>query len=218
MIPEVNFNAKGIAGWQSLLCCRIASNADGLLLLSSGAQAFAQNRVIEGSIRDAVTAELLPGVTVKVFNSNIGTTSDGTGHYKLNVPPGYFQLKYSFIGYKDTLITLKSGNGPQDILLSPSAQFLQGVVIAGYTNQALQGRVPGVYVASASGLPGTPGRVTIRGIGSLQGGNTNPLYLIDGVSVEPASFAAFNPEDFESYTVLKDAASTAQYGSRAANG
>lgn len=215
------------------------------ICLFLGAQAFAQNRVIEGSIRDAVTTELLPGVTVKVFNSNIGTTSDGTGHYKLNVPPGYFQLKYSFIGYKDTLITLKSGNGPQDILLSPSAQFLQGVVIAGYTSQSrekltgsiskikgadvgaapvasldqtLQGRVPGVYVASASGLPGTPGRVTIRGIGSLQGGNTNPLYLIDGVPVEPASFAAFNPEDFESYTVLKDAASTAQYGSRAANG
>lgn len=215
-------------------------------LIVCGFHVFAQNRTVQGTVKDAVTSELLIGVTVSIPNTTIGATSDSNGKYKLTVPGvAATTLKYSYIGYRDTLITVMPSVEDMHVSLNPASQFLQGVVIAGYTSQsrskltgaiskingadvraapvasldqALQGRVPGLYVASASGLPGTPGRVTIRGIGSLQGANTNPLYLVDGVPIEPASFAALNPNDFDSYSVLKDAASTAQYGSRAANG
>jgi TonB-linked SusC/RagA family outer membrane protein len=207
--------------------------------------AFSQNRTIKGSIRDAVTSESLIGVTVLIPNTKNAVTTNVDGKYAITVPIGVVNIKYTYMGYKDSVITINPGVEQIDILLQPSSQFLEAVVVTGYTSQsrgkltgaiskidgaivsaapvasldqALQGRVPGLYVASASGLPGTPGRVTIRGIASLQGGNTNPLYIIDGVPVDPASISALNPDDFDSYSVLKDAASTAQYGSRAANG
>ncbi|MGL6069008.1 MAG: TonB-dependent receptor plug domain-containing protein, partial [Sediminibacterium sp.] len=81
----------------------------------------------------------------------------------------------------------------------------------------LQGRAPGLYVGTPTGQPGEAGRVTIRGLGSING-DTNPLYIVDGVPIANTSFAALNTEDFETVNILKDAASTAPYGSRAANG
>ncbi|WEK21735.1 MAG: SusC/RagA family TonB-linked outer membrane protein [Candidatus Pedobacter colombiensis] len=206
---------------------------------------FAQSRNIKGIIRDAITAEPLIGATVVVSNTKNGATSNVEGKFQIVLPLEAAVIKCAYVGYKDTMITVNPGIEHIEILLQPSLQYLQDIVVTGYTrqsrskltgaiskvdgaavsaapvaslDQALQGRVPGLYVASASGLPGTPGRVTIRGIASLQGGNTDPLYIVDGVPVEAASVSALNPEDFESYSVLKDAASTAQYGSRAANG
>nr|WP_199082434.1 SusC/RagA family TonB-linked outer membrane protein [Pedobacter sp. ASV19] len=216
-----------------------------LLLLNGCFLAFSQNRILKGTIRDVVTSESLIGVTILVPSTKNGVTSNLDGKYEIQIPAGDTKIRFAYIGYQDSLVTIHPGTTQLDILMKPSSQYLQDVVVTGYTSQsrgkltgaiskidgatisaapvasldqALQGRVPGLYVASASGLPGTPGRVTIRGIASLQGGNTNPLYIVDGIPVEPSSVSALNPEDFESYTVLKDAASTAQYGSRAANG
>lgn len=215
------------------------------LFLLFFSQILAQNHSVGGIVKDIMTSEPLIGVVVSLPDNSYGVTTNVDGRYEINISQHDTALKFSYIGYRDSLITVKPNQKVLDVMMRASVYSLMDVVVVGYTtqnknkitgsvslidganinstpvasvDQALQGRVPGLYVASASGLPGTPGRVTIRGIGSLQGANTNPLYIIDGVPVEPASFAALNPEDFETYTVLKDAASAAQYGSRAANG
>lgn len=214
-----------------------------LTLLSCTFFVFSQNRAVKGTVRDATTSKPLVGVTITSSGST--TSSNSEGKYNLALPLSNETINYSLLGYRDTLIRVGPHEEAIDILLLPSSEKLEDVIITGYTresraritgslskidgetvssvpvaslDQVLQGRVPGLYVASPSGLPGTPGRVTIRGIASLQDENTVPLYIVDGVPVEPTSISTLNPEDFESYTVLKDAASTAQYGSRAANG
>lgn len=218
--------------------------AFGILVLYS-LQAFSQSRSVEGLVTDIMTSEPLIGVAVALPNNSHGVVTDVDGRYKIMMKDADKMLKFSYVGYRDSLIVVKPTQNVLDVKLRASVYSLVDVVVVGYTSQSknkltgsisliegvdinsapvasldqsLQGRVPGLYVASPSGLPGTPGRVTIRGIGSLQGANTNPLYIIDGVPVDPNSFAALNPEDFETYSVLKDAASAAQYGSRAANG
>lgn len=208
------------------------------------AELLAQNRSIKGSVKDAITSELLIGVSIVIPNNSNRAMTDTEGHYTIQVPEHNTVLGFSYLGYEDLSITIMPNQSEVNVLMNPMVYSLSDVVVTGYTtqskrqttgavskinaenisiepvaslDQSLQGRVPGLYVASPSGLPGAPGRVTIRGIGSLQG-NTNPLYIVDGIPIEPASFAALNANDFETFTVLKDAASTSQYGSRAANG
>lgn len=216
-----------------------------MLFVHSCLVIFAQSRLITGTVKDAQTMEALIGVTITSTDGQSSTTTDGHGNYKIQLASNLSELKFTFLGYHSTSISLNPNAKHIDILLHSSSEQIDDVVITGYTrqnksqltgavtkidgskisampvaslDQALQGQVAGLYVASPSGLPGTPGRVTIRGIASLQGGETNPLYIVDGVPIDAASISQLNPEDFESYTVLKDAASTAQYGSRAANG
>ena len=207
----------------------------------------AQNRIVTGKVTDAETQEPLIGVSIiRTDDAMTGTITDVDGRFELALPgENPTVLKFIYLGYQDEFRTVDPGEIEIAVQMKPSELALDEVVVTGYTvesrskmtgavtklegqhismnpvsslDQSLQGRVPGLYVATASGLPGTPGRVTIRGISSLQGENTNPLYIMDGVPIEPASFAALNAEDVESFSVLKDAASTAPYGSRAANG
>lgn len=206
----------------------------------------AQKYTVTGTVSEIASEETLPGVVVcSSENPNIGAVTDMGGNFEIELPENTTALCFTCIGFQKKIVPVHPGIPNLVIEMKPSDNGLDEVIVTGYTSQsknkiagsissldsknvelapvasidqALQGRIPGLYVASASGLPGTPGRVTIRGIGSLQGGNTNPLYIVDGVPIEPASFAALNPEDFESISVLKDAASSAQYGSRAANG
>lgn len=217
-----------------------------VLLFSSTLSLFAEKYVVKGIVIEAGTQETLSGVVVSSpDNPALGTFTDIDGNFEIEITDNITELSFTYMGFKKAEVDVFSGMAALTVELKPADEVLDEVIITGYTSQsknkivgaiakldaecvelapvasidqALQGRIPGLYVASASGLPGTPGRVTIRGIGSLQGGNTNPLYIIDGVPIEPASFAALNPEDFDSITVLKDAASSAQYGSRAANG
>ncbi len=85
------------------------------------------------------------------------------------------------------------------------------------SEQALQGRVPGLSISAVSGQPGTSARVLLRGVGSIAG-NNDVLYVMDGVPIESGAFMALNPGDIESVTVLKDASAKAIYGSRGSNG
>ncbi|SHF78270.1 SusC/RagA family TonB-linked outer membrane protein [Pedobacter caeni] len=198
--------------------------------------------VISGKVVDD-TGLPLPGVSVKVTGLSIATITDANGTYSIRLPDGNASLEFSFIGYARQIVNV-AGRTVLNIELKSDSQNLQEVTVTGYTNysrqqsasssavvsgkemaqtalstfdQVLQGRVSGLQVSSGSGQPGASSRVILRGIGTISG-NTTPLYVLDGIPVENAYFQTLNPSDFESVTVLKDATSKAQYGSKGANG
>src|SRR5690606_19182451 len=198
------------------------------------------------SIRGKVTAEdgeSIPGTNVLLKNNDIGTVTDSEGHYILEVTNENNPLVFSFIGYQ-TQEERINGRTIINVQLQPDIQGLDEVVIIGYGSvqktdltgsvgrvdvedlikapvasftEALAGRVAGVRVSGSDGQPGGGMNIVIRGAGSLTQ-STSPLYVIDGFPVEDLDPATLNPEDIESMTILKDASSTAVYGSRAANG
>lgn len=199
-----------------------------------------QTAKIRGTILDAKNGEPIIGANVLVKGTTNGTITDFDGNYELEAPVGS-TLTVSFIGYKT--IEVKATAEKQTIRLAEDTETLDEVVVVGYTSQRkesltgamttvksdklkdvttpsvenmLNGKVPGVYVAPGSGQPGAGGAVVIRGQASLSG-TTAPLWVIDGVIVG-SSAGDLNPADIETMTVLKDAASTAIYGSEGANG
>ncbi len=202
------------------------------------ASAQAQKQVITGKITDATGAPL-PGVSILIKGTTIGTSADVDGNYSLEASPNDV-LVLSFIGY--TTKEVPVGNQSQlNVSMDEDISTLQEVVVVGYgeqkkalntganlqikgedllkqssTNalQALQGQAPGVQITSTSGQPGEAMKVTIRGVGSTIG--NNPLYVVDGVITGDITY--LNNSDIASLTVLKDAASAAIYGSQAANG
>ena len=182
--------------------------------------------------------EPLPGVSILIKGSSTGTITDMDGVYSLNVTQGDI-LQFSFIGFKTQEATVTTQTTLNIVLLEDLEQ-LEEVVVVGFgtqekvnltgavstvnakelenrpitnASQALQG-IQGLYVNQAGGQPGRDGTsIRIRGIGTLN--NSNPLVLVDGIEF---SLNDLNPNDIESISVLKDAASAAIYGSRAANG
>ncbi|WP_170113639.1 TonB-dependent receptor [Mucilaginibacter yixingensis] len=195
---------------------------------------------VTGTVTDA-TGATLPGVTVKVKGTNIVTSTDVSGKFHVNLPVGNEVLVFSFIGYKTQEIPA-SGQKNFSIKLEEGTSSLDEVVVIGYgvmkkrdltgaigtvkgadiaqnpvSNpiEALQGRVSGVDVERSSGQAGASPNITIRGTRTLNGG-ADPLYIVDGI--QGASAANINPNDIENIEVLKDASSTAIYGSQAANG
>jgi TonB-dependent SusC/RagA subfamily outer membrane receptor len=181
----------------------------------------------------------LPGVNVLVKGSNVGTATDADGRYTIEAPAGA-TLVFSYIGYTRQEVVV-GDRSAVDVTLAPDANSLSDVVVVGYLAQdrqnvtsavsslnvkeaektpvptlaqAFQGRVAGVQVESA-GNPGAVPNVLIRGVGST-GTNTAPLYVIDGLWTD--NIRNLSPTDIESTVVLKDASSTAVYGSRGANG
>ncbi|MDB5264133.1 MAG: SusC/RagA family TonB-linked outer membrane protein, partial [Adhaeribacter sp.] len=209
-----------------------------LFLLS---EVYAQSQAISGKVTDAATNQGLPGVTVLVKGSATGTSTDIEGNYSINVP-ATGTLSFSFIGYTTIERTIGSAT-TINVALNVDAAQLGEVVVTGYStstqqsftgtakvvsgealdrknvsnvSQALAGEVAGVRVINTSGQPGSVGTVRIRGLGSVNG-NRDPLYVVDGVPFN-GSLNSINPGDIESATVLKDAAATAIYGSRGANG
>jgi TonB-linked SusC/RagA family outer membrane protein len=210
-----------------------------LILLLSFTVLFAQEKSVTGSVTDE-NSESLPGVNVIVKGTTVGTITDVDGNFKITVPSGKSVLQFSFIGFENkevdiskinkVTIQLKSstigldevvavGYGVQKkVNLSGSIESVKGDALAKkstiQTSQALQGIAAGVTVTSNSGKPGQEGTtVRIRGIGTIN--ENSPLVLIDGVS---SSLDAVDPNDIESMSILKDAASASIYGSRAANG
>ncbi|RAJ81869.1 TonB-linked SusC/RagA family outer membrane protein [Chitinophaga dinghuensis] len=213
-----------------------------LLMLSD--KVAAQHRILQGTVTDSLNGQPLPGVSVAIPGTSAGVVTDADGKFNLQLPAVAKQVLFTFMGYSEQSVAIQAGTQQLNINLSPVSQALSGVVITGYTQQSksrttgaitsvpanvttqapvasfdvmLQGRAPGLYVGTPTGQPGEAGRVSIRGLGSING-DVNPLFVVDGVPVANNSFAALNPEDFETIHVLKDAAATAQYGSRAANG
>jgi TonB-linked SusC/RagA family outer membrane protein len=211
-----------------------------LFLSVLSVQVMAQVR-ISGKITDEKDNQPLSGVTIKVKGTSTGTVSDLNGNFSISVQNADAVLVFSYTGYNSQ--ETKAGPGTVlNIQLSSTPNALNEVVVIGYgsakksdltgaittvkgdrlvdrpvvnVSQALQGKVAGVDVSVNSTAPGAGAKVRIRGIGSINS-NIDPLYVIDGVvGVDPNSI---NPNDVASLEILKDASSTAIYGSRGANG
>ncbi|WP_245546835.1 TonB-dependent receptor [Pseudopedobacter saltans] len=197
---------------------------------------------ITGKVVDE-NGDPLAGVAVKVKNAQTGAVTDASGIYKITVINTEAVLVYSFIGFSQQ--ERKVGNDKTiNITLKEQNTALNQIVVIGYGEvsrkdltgavsevnvkdivkapvpsfiDALAGRVAGVKVSANDGQPGSEMNIVIRGANSLTQ-NNSPLYVIDGFPVEDISSAAINPDDIETLNILKDASSTAVYGSRAANG
>lgn len=201
--------------------------------------AFAQEITLNGVVTAADDGQPLPGVSVVVKGTTNGTVTDIDGNYQLEVPQDAI-IQFSFIGMQAQEIPV-NGRTEINVVLQSAAFDVDEVVVVGYGVQkkalttganlnvkgediaemntssameALQGVAAGVSITRNNGAPGSGTRVTIRGLGTI--GNSNPLYIVDGVAVGNIDY--LNSSDIESIDVLKDAASAAIYGSRAANG
>jgi len=195
---------------------------------------------IQGTVTDSKGP--LPGVTVKLKGSGLGTATDVNGKYALTVPDGNGVLVFSSIGY-DMREVVINNHEVIDVVMVETPKALSEVVVVGYgtqrrvdltgsvgsvgakqlqerpqTNleQELAGKIAGVNVSSNSGEPGGDTKIRIRGYSSINT-STDPLYVVDGI-VWTAGGNAINPNDVASVDVLKDASSTAIYGTRGANG
>lgn len=196
--------------------------------------------IISGTIKDQ-NGGPIPGASVKVKSTNRIVSSDGTGHFSIDAKIGDI-LSINSIGFTAIEVTITS-TSLGDIKLTESVEALGELVVVGYSVQKkesltgalstikgselknitspnvqnmLAGKAAGLFVAPGSGRPGAAGAVIIRGQATLSG-TTSPLWVIDGVIIG-SSPGDLNPDDIESLTVLKDAASTAIYGSQGANG
>ena len=207
-----------------------------LLTLLSCTIMYAQTE-ITGTVIDA-TGETVIGATVTEKGTSNGTITDFDGNFKIKVNEGA-TLVFTFIGYQTQELPAKNG---MRVTMTDDAQTLSEVVVTGYQVQrkadltgsvgvvetkdfktsdtdpmkSLQGKVPGMTITS-SGSPSSEAKVQIRGIGSMGGSSTDPLYIVDGMPYS-GSLNNLNASDIESMQVLKDAASASIYGSRAANG
>ncbi|NMM48328.1 SusC/RagA family TonB-linked outer membrane protein [Marinigracilibium pacificum] len=201
----------------------------------------AQSITVEGNVKDE-NGESLPGVNVVIEGTSQGTVTNINGYYTLSVPDKSSKLVFSFIGTETKVIPVEN-RSVINVTLSQTVQELESVMVVAYgttTEEAytgaasvvdkkvlenrpvtsfeksLQGTTPGLMVSSSSGQPGSGSTIRIRGIGSLSA-SSEPLFVLDGIPMS-GSITDINPNDIESITVLKDAAASSLYGSRAANG
>lgn len=201
---------------------------------------MAQTRTITGRITDE-NGQVIPRASVLVKGTRIGTTTNADGSFSLNVPANARTLVVSSVNMATQEVAI-TGNS-LDVALKVSTANLEEVLVVAYgtarkeavtgavgqvkageiqkrainnITNALEGAIPGVITASANGQPGSGNVIRIRGFGSVNA-SLDPLYVVDGVPYLGGT-SNINPADVESITVLKDAASTALYGSRAANG
>ena len=211
-----------------------------LFLGGSGMSVYSQVRTIKGTITASDTKETLPGATILVKGTTVGTVSDIDGKYSIKVSLQNPVLVISYMGYQ----TLEVQAGEKlviDAVLQTQKTSLDEVVVIAYGTvrksdlsgsvgsikaeditritalnpvQSLQGQVSGVQVTSVTGTPGESPVVRIRGTGTIYG--AYPIYVVDGVIVDDISFV--NSSDIQSMEVLKDASATSMYGSRGANG
>jgi TonB-linked SusC/RagA family outer membrane protein len=207
---------------------------------------MAQNKVVTGKVTDSHDGTPMPGVSVVVKGSTVGTNTGPNGDYKLSVPASTTTLVVSFIGYAKQEVDI-TGKPLVNISLVGSATALSEVQIVsvGYGstrkkdltgavsnisakdfNQGtiinpldqIQGKVAGVVITQGGGDPNQTATVRLRGQTSLSG-NQSPLFVVDGIQLDdPAQFQNIPPGDIATYDILKDASATAIYGSRGANG
>ncbi|GAA4961913.1 SusC/RagA family TonB-linked outer membrane protein [Algibacter aquimarinus] len=202
---------------------------------------FAQEKTISGTVSDD-SGLPLPGATVLVKGTSSGTSSDFDGKYSIRANQGA-TLVFSFVGYSTVEMVIGSSS-TINATLTEDAASLEEVVVTGYATvakkksniaasritsetienrpnasfvQTLTGQVAGLDIATNSGQPGANSTIELRGANSING-NTEPLFLMDGIPINEDNFRSLNPNEIESVTVLKDAGATAIYGSRGANG
>lgn len=200
---------------------------------------FAQQLTVKGNVKDA-TGEPVIGASVLVKGTTNGTITDFDGNFELPNVESDASIEITFVGYLPQ--TLKASSSPLNVILKEDTKTLDEVVVVGYgvqkksvvtasiakvsaddlsasspvrVDNALKGLASGVTVTSASGQPGAAAQIRVRGVGTIN--NSDPLYIVDGMPIE-GGLDYLNPNDIQSIEVLKDAASGAVYGARAANG
>ncbi len=241
---EVNIQAKDMT-LNEVLHKALERSSNSYLILDNkliviSSKETLQQKKITGTITDGSTGEPIVGANIIIEGTTIGTTTDIDGKFTLDINKDNAILIISFLGYNTERVAF-AGQSNLSVQLIPDIKSLEEVVVVGYgtqkkvnltgsvstvnnddlakkqvgqTSMALQGIVPGVTVTQRSGQPGRDGgSIRIRGIGTL--GDSNPLVLMDGVET---SINNIDPNEIETMSVLKDAASAAIYGSRAANG
>ena len=214
------------------------------VLLAIFNMAYAQQRVVTGTVTLKTDGSTLPGVTVAVKGTKIVAATNQNGKFSLKVPSDKAVLVFSFIGTNKEEVVV-GANTVLNIQLTPSSVTLDEVVVVGYGSgkkigtivgsvtrvtaaklqekpsanvfDALQGKVAGLQVYTSSGEPSQLSSIRLHGTGSLGAGST-PLYVLDGVPINEGAMITINTNDFESFNILKDASATSIYGSRAANG
>ncbi len=219
--------------------------------------------MIEGFVRDSASKQALPGATVAVFSKGRSVITDRWGHFKIPASPGE-KLMVSFIGYAPSFFTITNGMAMANIILAPSESAMKEVTVSnGYQkldgrkltssiatlkaadvlvpgmfsiDQALEGRVPGLFVMNNSGEVGASPRIRIRGTSTILA-SREPVWVVDGVvvndpvGIDPSTIndldfvnrlgnaiSGLQPYNIEQIDILKDASATALYGVRAANG
>lgn len=200
----------------------------------------AQTRTYHGTVVDGANNEPLIGATIMPVGGGQGVATDVDGKFTLNVPANVRQVKVTYVGYNSQTVTLQNN---MVIRLHSTSSDLDDLVVVAYgtankesltgsvavvgskeiedrpvtsVTAALEGNAPGVQVNNSTGTPGSAPSIRIRGFNSINGVNS-PLYVVDGIPFE-GSINDLNPADIESMSVLKDAASSALYGNRGANG
>ena len=204
--------------------------------------AIAQDVTKFGYVTDSSDGNPVPYASVHLEGTTTGTVTDAEGFYSITVPQGG-KLVFSSIGYTTKVIPIES-TGTLNVKLDPDSEYLDETIVVAYgtatrssftgsasmvkaetignrvatdVTSALAGTAPGVQVISSSGDPASGGpTIRIRGIGSMSASNA-PLYIVDGMPYD-GSLSDINPNDVESMSVLKDAAASAIYGARGANG
>ena len=229
--------ATAAFGLSALLCVPVCSYAADAQAKAVPAQAVQQGHTVKGKIVDE-NGEPMIGVTVRVNGGKAATVTDLDGNFSLNARPGDM-LEISYVGYKTANVRAKSS--AMNIQMEADVTGLDDVVVIGYGTvkkrdltgavttmkneditiaptgnvmEALQGKVAGMDITKSSGQIGAGVNILLRGSRSIYGDNS-PLFIIDGL---PGSMDDVNPNDIESVDVLKDASSTAIYGSAGANG
>ncbi|MBS7564100.1 TonB-dependent receptor [Mucilaginibacter sp. Bleaf8] len=219
-------------------------NGNTIVIKKKAALPAADAKIMQQTVKGTVTddkGEPLPGVTVRVKGTNTTTSTDVNGRYSISVPSSDAVLVFSFIGFQSTEVT-PGTRATVNVKLTSSSNSLNEVAVVGFGTQrkislvgaqstvqptelklpvanittSLAGRLAGVVAVQRSGEPGRNGAdIWIRGIATFGGNTSSPLILVDGVE---RSISNLDPEDIESFTVLKDASGTAVYGVRGANG
>lgn len=219
---------------------KIATLVLSALLFAGFGSSQAQNLDVTGVVTEAGTGDALIGATVLQKGTTTGAVCDVNGRYKISVPKGA-TLVFSMIGYTTKEMVVEKA-GTLDIALAVQVTSLDDVIVIGYSTQkktdktgavstvksddlnggvitnpiqAMQGKAAGVLISKAGGDPSADFKVRIRGASGFES-NTQPLYVIDGIPGADPNIVS--PDDIESYNILKDAASTAIYGSRGSNG
>lgn len=219
-------------------------------------EVFAQGFVLSGQVTDASTGEALTGVNVAIPSLNRGSVTDLNGRYNITLAPGTYQVVTTYVGYRraSESVTITNANVTLNFQLTVDVVGLDQVVVVGYgevsrrnvtgaittvrgdeiqfapvntVENAIQGRVSGVFIQQNNGKLGQGIQMRVRGSSSVSASN-QPLYVVDGIPIIMDDFgtgtaqtnpmAQFNFNDVESIQVLKDASAAAIYGSRAANG
>jgi TonB-linked SusC/RagA family outer membrane protein len=218
------------------------------VLTASVSHAQARTGTVRGSVIDSVSQRPVTGARVTVDGTSLGTLTRADGGYTLTeVPEGARTVRAAAIGFgaQTRAVTVGAGQSvTADFVLIHSTVVLENLTVVGYGTQqqrevtgavgmvtaeklkdiptsdpmkALQGKLPGVEIVATSNEPGAPMQVRVRGVRSMSSGRNEPLYVVDGIPIN-GGIEDFNPQIIESVTVLKDAAATAIYGSRGANG